>query len=72
MLFLKNPDGVRGLAELYFEIEYVNQPDEAPLLMDIELIEVDDYLDYVIDNNILKSKYNAQTNRRTQDKKISN
>jgi hypothetical protein len=56
---------------IYFEIEYVNQPDEAPLLMDIELIEVDEYLDYVIENNILKSKYNAQTDRRTQDKKIT-
>tara|TARA_Y100001973_G_C5208996_1_gene343880 strand:+ start:1821 stop:2189 length:369 start_codon:yes stop_codon:yes gene_type:complete len=39
---------------IYFEIEYLKQPDEPPLFLDISAIEVDDYLDYILENKTLK------------------
>tara|TARA_R110002012_G_scaffold42523_2_gene115729 strand:+ start:18493 stop:18858 length:366 start_codon:yes stop_codon:yes gene_type:complete len=49
---------------IYFEIEYLKQPDESPLFLDISLIEVDDYLDYILENKTLKFN-NNETNSRT-------
>ena len=39
---------------LYFEVEYIHQPDESPAYLDMQIIELDDYLDYVIEKKILK------------------
>lgn len=55
---------------LFFEVEYLHQADEPPLFLDVNEIDSDDYLDYILDNNILKSKYNAQS-QATTDKKSS-
>ena len=38
----------------FFEIEYVNQPDEFPIFIDINSINVDKYLDYINSNQILR------------------
>ncbi len=38
----------------YFELEYLKQPDEAPIFLDIKEIDVDDYLDYILENKTLK------------------
>ncbi len=40
--------------EVYFEIEYLNQPDDIAYFMDIDVIDVDDYLDYINLNQYLK------------------
>lgn len=40
---------------VYFEIEFLKQPDEHPIFVDVNEIEVDDYLDYMIEKNTLKS-----------------
>ena len=50
---------------IFFEVEYLKEPDQPPIFLDIEPIDVDDYLDYILDKNILKLKSNAQntTNR---------
>ena len=49
----------------FFEVEYLNQPDEAPVFLDVEAIEVDDYLDYIIENKTLKSNRNESEIRTT-------
>jgi hypothetical protein len=58
----KKIGGVCNIAEepLYFELEYIYQPDESPAYLDINIIEVDDYLDYVIEKKILKSNNNEK------------
>ena len=38
----------------YFELEYLKQPDEPPIFLDIKEIDVDDYLDYILENKTLK------------------
>ena len=40
--------------EVYFEIEYMNQPDDVAYFMDIHHIGVDEYLDYINLNQYLK------------------
>lgn len=40
---------------IYFEIEFLKQPYEHPIFVNINEIEVDDYLDYMIEKNTLKS-----------------
>lgn len=47
---------------LYFELEYLHQPDERPIFLDVEVIDVDDYLDYILENKILISNINEQDN----------
>tara|TARA_R100000541_G_scaffold2021_3_gene7442 strand:+ start:9086 stop:9418 length:333 start_codon:yes stop_codon:yes gene_type:complete len=39
----------------FFEIEYINQPNEFPIFIDINPIKVDRYLDYINSNQILKA-----------------
>jgi len=50
---------------IYFEIEYLKQPDEPPLFLDISLIDVDDYLDYMLDNKTLKLNNDEKNSSRT-------
>ena len=38
----------------YFELEYLKQPDEPPIFLDIKEIDVDAYLDYILENKTLK------------------
>lgn len=44
----------KELESIFFEIEYLNQPDEPVFFMDIETIDVDEYLDYINLNQYLK------------------
>lgn len=48
---------------IYFEIEYLKQPQEPPLFLDISLIDVDDYLDYILANKTLKLNKNETSSR---------
>lgn len=43
---------------LYFELEYLSQPNEPPVFLDVDVIDVDDYLDYFLENKILISDIN--------------
>jgi hypothetical protein len=36
-------------------IEYLKQEDDRPILIDINEIEVDEYLDFIIENKSIKS-----------------
>jgi hypothetical protein len=35
-------------------LEYLKQPDEPPIFLDIKEIDVDEYLDYILENKTLK------------------
>lgn len=50
---------------IYFEVEYLKEPMQPPIFLDIGLIEVDDYLDYILDKNVLIINSNDKTNSRT-------
>jgi len=50
----------------YFQVEYIYQPEEMVCYLDIDIIEVDDYLDYILENKTLKS--NNETATKAHDK----
>jgi hypothetical protein len=56
---------------LFFEVEYLNQDEEPPLFLDINPIDSDDYLDYILEKNILKSKSNAKSQTTTNKRSFS-
>lgn len=39
---------------MFFAIDYINENDDVPILIDINEIEVDEYLDAIIENKHLK------------------
>jgi hypothetical protein len=39
---------------MFFSIDYMNENDDVPILIDINEIEVDEYLDAIIENKHLK------------------
>lgn len=39
---------------MFFSIDYINENDDVPILIDINEIEVDEYLDAIIENKHLK------------------
>lgn len=45
---------IKGEDPYFFEIEFLNNPGEKPLVLDIDDIDLDEYLDYINDKNILK------------------
>jgi hypothetical protein len=45
---------IKGEHPFFFEIEVLKNPDEKPLVLDVDEIELDEYLDYINDKNILK------------------
>ena len=45
---------IKGDDPFFFELEFLKNPDEKPLILDIDEIELDEYLDYINDKNILK------------------
>ena len=45
---------IKGKEPLFFELEFLKNPGEKPLILDLDEIELDDYLDYINDKNILK------------------
>ena len=48
-----------NLKVLSFEVEYLKEPDQPPIFLDIEPIDVDEYLDYILDK-YTKLKSNAK------------
>ena len=57
---------------IFFEIEFVNEIGDVPIFLDINIIESDDYLDYMIDNQILKLNETNSTTTRSRDASKSN
>jgi|14_taG_2_1085336.scaffolds.fasta_scaffold185316_2 hypothetical protein len=57
---------LRPKEPMYFEVEYLKEPYEAPVFLDINEIDADEFLDYVIENKQLKSniKRYVQTDSR--------
>jgi hypothetical protein len=52
----------------FFGIEYLNQPNEIPILVDIEEVSSDDYLDGILDNKTINQIKNEKaTDNTTQD-----
>ncbi len=52
----------------YFEVEYLKEPMEPPIFLDIEAIDVDEYLDYILEKNILIIKSNDKAKSRKRIK----
>lgn len=40
---------------IFFVIEYLKQEDDIPILIDINPIDVDEYLDFILENKSIKS-----------------
>ena len=47
--------GGRVGAEVFYEFEYYNMEGWVPVLLDFRLVEVDDYLDMMVDNKLVIS-----------------
>ena len=45
----------KGTEPIFFVIVYLKQEDDRPILIDINEIEVDEYLDFIIENKSIKS-----------------
>lgn len=45
---------IKGKDPLFFMIEYLNEEDEIPLMIDFTEVTVDDYLDAINENKYLK------------------
>ena len=52
---------IRSAEPLFYVIEYVNEEEDVPLLLDIFKISSDDYLDYVLEYNTIE--YYAERNQ---------
>lgn len=59
---------IRDEKPLFFEIEYLNQEDDVPVFVDVHTIDVDDYLDYIIENNSIDYYLNEQIKSDSFDK----
>lgn len=46
---------VKGSHPFFFEIEYVKEPNTPVIMLDLEEISLDDYLDYIDEEKTLKS-----------------
>lgn len=46
---------VKGSRPFFFEIEYVKEPNTPVVMLDLEEISLDDYLDYIDEEKTLKS-----------------
>lgn len=46
---------VKGDPPYFFEIEYVREPDKAVVILDMDEITLDEYLDYIDEKKIFKS-----------------
>ena len=45
---------------VFFKVEYLKEEGHIPILVDINEIEVDEYLDFIIENKSIKSYVNEQ------------
>ena len=52
--------GVVYCDTIFYVLEYVNQEDEAPLIVDIDFVESDEYLDAILENKTIKSYFNEE------------
>jgi hypothetical protein len=53
--------GVAYCVDLFYVLEYFKEDGEYPLITDIDIIELDEYLDAVIENKTIKSYYEQRT-----------
>lgn len=61
---------IKSKEPLFFEIEYLNQEEEIPILVDIERVGVDNYLDAILDNktiNQIENGIRKTKENRTED-----
>jgi len=56
---------IKGKDPLFFRIEYLNEDGHVPVLIDVNEIEVDEYLDFIIESKSIKSYANEERNRET-------
>ena len=56
---------VKGKTPLFFRIEYLNEEGHIPILIDVNEIEVDEYLDFILEKKSIKSYANEERNRET-------
>jgi hypothetical protein len=52
--------GVIYSIDKFYVLEYLKQNEEIPLIVDIDFVECDEYLDAIIDNKTIKSYYNVE------------
>lgn len=52
--------GVIYSIEKFYVLEYMKQNEEIPLIVDIDFVECDEYLDAIINKNTIKSYYNVK------------
>ena len=45
----------------FFVVEYLKQEKDIPILVDVEEIEVDEYLDYILEKKSIKSYLNGKS-----------
>jgi len=50
----------------FFIVEFLKQIEETPVFLDCEEIDSDEYLDYYIENKILKTKKNSKQEAKTK------
>tara|TARA_B110000908_G_scaffold172585_1_gene241008 strand:- start:21024 stop:21413 length:390 start_codon:yes stop_codon:yes gene_type:complete len=54
---------IKNEEPIFFVVEYLKQPQEIPILIDINEIELDEYLDFISQLKTIKSYLNEQSNR---------
>ena len=52
--------GVIYSIDRFYVLEYLKQNEEIPLIVDIDFVECDEYLDAILDNKTIKSYYNVK------------
>ena len=52
--------GVIYSIDKFYVLAYLKQNEEIPLIVDIDFVECDEYLDAIIDNKTIKSYYNVE------------
>jgi hypothetical protein len=54
---------------VFFVVEFINQENETPLIVDVNEIDLDSYLDFINENQTIKQLYNDGTINRNPDEK---
>ena len=49
--------GVIKTETIFYAIDYINEEGEIPVIIDLEYVEVDEYLDAILEKNTIKSYY---------------
>lgn len=49
--------GVTKNENIFYAIDYINEEGEIPVVIDLEYVDVDEYLDAILEKNTIKSYY---------------